>query len=76
MAESGHNGYPHIEPSDVSHEELREGIRREVETNLGMAFEDFLEAYEGGTLPDTLLANELAMLWHFVELSSGVRAKS
>ncbi len=76
MAEFEHNGYPHIEPLEISDEELREGIRREVEANLEMSFEEFVRAYQEGTLPDTLLANELAMLWHFVELSSGVRAKS
>jgi hypothetical protein len=76
MAEGERNGYPHIEPLEVSDEELRNGIRRAVETDLGMSFEEFIAAYDEGTLPDTLLANELAMLWHFVELSSGVQAKS
>jgi len=68
------NGYPHIEPLEISDEDLREAIREEVEARLEMTFDEFVEAYQEGTLPDTLAANELAMLWRFVGLSSGVRA--
>jgi hypothetical protein len=67
------NGYPHIEPVEVTDEELLEEIRKGVEARTAMTFDEFVEAYREGTLPDTLAANELAILLHFVELSSGIR---
>lgn len=67
-----HNGYPHIEPLEISDEELREQIAREAKEYLGMSYEEFVEAYRQGTLPDELAANELAMLLRFVEYSSRV----
>lgn len=73
-----HNGYPqevpHIEPLEISDDELREQIAQEVETRLGMDFSKFIEAYEAGTLPDTLDVNELVILLHFLEYSGGIRA--
>lgn len=78
MAEKLHsispNGYPEIEPVEISDDELREEIAREVEARLGMGYDEFVEAYREGTLPDTLAVNELVMLLRFVELSGGVRA--
>ena len=68
--ELSHNGYPHVEPLEISDEELREQIAREVEENLDMSYEDFVEAYRQGTLPDELVVNELVMLLRFVEHSS------
>jgi hypothetical protein len=73
MAEAERNGYPHIEPLEISDDEILEEVRREVEANLDMTFDEFLEAYREGTLPDELITNELAMLLHFVEYSNGVR---
>ena len=68
------NGYPQIEPLEISDDELREQIGREAEARLGMDFDEFVESYREGTLPDTLAVNELVMLLRFVELSGGVRA--
>lgn len=67
------NGHVHIEPLEVSNDDLLEVIRREVEDNLDMTFDEFVEAYENDALPDDLIANELAMLLYFVEYSNGVR---
>jgi len=78
MAEKLHsassNGYPQIDPVEISDDELRAEIGREVEARLGMDYDEFVEAYQEGTLPDTLAVNELVMLLRFVELSGGVRA--
>ncbi len=78
MAEKLHNvssnGYPQIEPVEISDDELRLEIAREVEARLDMDFYEFVEAYHEGSLPDTLAVNELVMLLRFVELSGGVRA--
>jgi hypothetical protein len=68
------NGYPEIEPVEISDDELRAEIAREVGVRLGMGYDEFVEAYQEGTLPDTLAVNELVMLLRFVELSGGVRA--
>jgi hypothetical protein len=67
------NGYPHIEPLEISDDELREEIRQEVERSLSMTFEEFVSAYRNDTLPDDLITNELALLLDFVEYSNGVR---
>lgn len=67
-----HNGYPHIEPLQISDDKLREQIAQGAEEYLGMTYEDFVEAYRQGTLPDELVANELVMLLRFVEYSSRV----
>lgn len=61
------NGYPHIEPLKISDEELREHIAREAEARLGMTYEKFVEAYQEGSLPDTVAVNELIILLDFVE---------
>lgn len=78
MAEQLHNvssnGYPQIDPVEISDDELRGEIAREVEARLEMNFDEFVEAYREGTLPDTLAVNELVMLLRFVELPGGVRA--
>jgi hypothetical protein len=66
------NGYPHIEPLEISDDELREQIAKGAQEYLDMTYEEFVEAYRQGTLPDELVANELAMLLRFVEYSSGV----
>ncbi len=66
------NGYPHIEPLEISDDELRKEIAQGAEEYLGMTYEEFVEAYRRGTLPDELIANELAMLLRFVEYSSRV----
>lgn len=68
------NGYPKIEPVEISDDELRGEIGREVEARLDMTYDQFVEAYREGSLPDTLAVNELVMLLRFVELSGGVRA--
>jgi hypothetical protein len=73
MAEVERNGYPHIEPLEISDDEILEQIRREVETYLDMTFDEFLDAYSNDALPDDLITNELAMLLDFVEYSHGVR---
>lgn len=73
MAEAERNGYPHIEPLEISDNEILEEIRREVESSLEMPFDEFLEAYRKDTLPDELIANELAMLLDFVEYSASIR---
>ena len=66
------NGHPHIEPLEISDEELLEQIAREAKEHLNMSFDEFVEAYRNGTLPDELIANELAMLLRFVEYTSRV----
>jgi hypothetical protein len=68
------NGYPSIEPIEVSDEELREEIAREAEARLDMTYEEFVEAYREGTLPDTLAVNDLVILLRFLELSGGIPA--
>jgi hypothetical protein len=76
MAEKLHsgsrNGYPSIEPVEISDDDIRREIALEAEARLNMTYEDFVEAYQDGTLPDTLAANELAMLQYFVEYSGDV----
>jgi hypothetical protein len=64
--------YPHIEPLDISDEEILEEIREGVETRTNMTFEEFVKAYQEGTLPDELAENELKMLLRFVDISSGI----
>jgi hypothetical protein len=73
MAAAKRNGYPHIEPLEISDDEILEQVRREVEANLDMSFDEFLAAYRNDALPDDLITNELAMLLDFVEYSNGVR---
>ena len=73
MAEVERNEYPHIEPLEISDDEILEQIRREVETYLDMTFDEFFDAYSNDALPDDLITNELAMLLDFVEYSHGVR---
>jgi hypothetical protein len=68
------NGYPEIEPVEISDDELREGIAREAEARLGMTYEELVEAYQEGTLPDTLAVNELVILLRFLEFSGGIPA--
>jgi hypothetical protein len=70
---SSTNWCPEIDPVEISDDELREEIGREAEARLDLTYDEFVEAYREGTLPDTLAANELAMLLYFVEYSSGVR---
>jgi len=67
-----HNGYPHIEPLEISDEELREQIAQEAKDRLGMTYDEFLKAYHEGDLPDTPAVNELVILLDFVEYSSRV----
>jgi hypothetical protein len=78
MAEELHNGkrngYPSIEPLEISNRELIEEIGREAEERLGLDFPAFLDAYRSGTLPDTLAVNELVILLRFVELVGGIPA--
>ena len=68
------NGYPSIEPLDASDDELRQEVGREAEARLGMTYEELVEAYREGTLPDTLAVNELVILLRFLEYSGGIPA--
>lgn len=65
-----------IQEVQVSDEEMLDEIGQEAKSRLGMSggLEEFQAAYRDGVLPDTLAANELAMMFHFVELSGKVPA--
>ena len=63
---------PHIEPVEVSDEEIVEVIRREAHEYLGMTFDELVAAYQDDTLEDGLHENELAMLLYFLEVSGGI----
>lgn len=68
------NGIESVEPIQVSDEEILEQIDREAGMRMGMESGQFAEAYRKGSLPDTLAANELAMMMRFVEISRSVPA--
>ncbi len=57
-----------IEVEEVSREEVIEEIDRESRESLDMSYDEFLEAYRDGDLPDTLAANELVILLRFAGL--------
>ncbi len=69
------NGYPSIDPVEISDAELLKEIGRESEARLGMDLDALIVAYREGTLPDTLAANELAILLSFLEYSGGIPAQ-
>lgn len=69
------NGYPSIDPVEISDDELLKEIGRESEARLGMDLGALVEAYREGALPDTLAANELAILLRFLECSGGIPAQ-
>ena len=69
------NGHPSIDPVEISDTELLEEIGRESEIRLGMDLDTLIQAYREGTLPDTLAANELVILLHFLEYSGGIPAQ-
>jgi hypothetical protein len=66
------NGYPSIDPIEISDAELLKEIGRESEVRLGMDLDALIGAYREGVLPDTLAANELAILLRFAELSEAI----
>ena len=45
-----------------------EEVDREARESLGMSFDEFLQSYREGDLPDTLAANELVSLLRFAGL--------
>ena len=59
---------------EVGREEIVAEIDREAKGRLGMTFEEFRAAYEGGGLPDTLAVNELLILMRFAGLGRGAAA--
>ncbi len=63
------NGAIPAEPVELSEEELVREIAQETQERLGMSFEQFVEEYRAGTLPDTLAVNELVILLRLVEPS-------
>ncbi len=58
-----------IEVEEVSREEVIEEIDHESRESLHMSFDEFLQAYREGDLPDTLAANELVTLLRFAGLA-------
>ena len=57
-----------VEVEEVSQEQIIEEIDREARESLGMSFDEFLQAYHEGELPDTLAVNELVTLLRFAGL--------
>ena len=70
MAAERHNGSPNgaipAEVVELSEEELIREIDQEAQERLGIGFEQFLDEYQAGTLPDTLAVNELVILLRLV----------
>lgn len=63
-----------IQEVQISDEEMLAEIDEQAKSRLDMedGLQEFQEAYRNGALPDTLAANELAMMFHFVEFSGEV----
>lgn len=59
---------------EVTREEIVAEIEQGARDRLGMSYEEFLAAYKGGGLPDTLAANELVILSRFAGLGHGTAA--
>ena len=64
-----YNGAIPAEVVELSEEELVEEIDQEAHERLGISFEQFVQEYRAGTLPDTLAVNELVMMLRLVEPS-------
>jgi hypothetical protein len=54
-----------VEVEEVSQEQIIEEIDHEARESLDMSFDEFLQAYQEGDLPDTLAVNELVTLLRF-----------
>ena len=63
------NGDISAEVIELSEEELIRELDQEAKERLGMSFEQFVEHYNSGLLPDTLAVNELVILLRLVEPS-------
>lgn len=63
-----------IHEVQVSDETMLSEIGEQAKSRLGMGggLTEFQDAYHEGSLPDTLAANELAMMFYFVELGREV----
>ncbi len=61
------NGGIPAEALELSEEELIAEIDQEARERLGMNFEQFVEEYRAGTLPDTLAVNELVIMLRLVD---------
>lgn len=59
---------PAVEVEEASQKQIIEEIDREARESLDMSFDEFLQAYREGYLPDTLVVNELVTLLRFAEL--------
>jgi len=59
---------------EVSEEDLVAEIDREARERLNMSFEDFVNAYREGSLPDTLAVNELVILLRFAGFGHSIPA--
>lgn len=57
-----------VEVEEVSQEQIIEEIDREARESLDMSFDEFLQAYREGDLPDTFAVNELVTLLRFARL--------
>ena len=57
-----------VEVEEVSQKQIIEEIDREARESLAVSFDEFLQAYCEGDLPDTLAVNELVTLSRFAEL--------
>lgn len=59
-----------ISAHEVTDKEILSEIDREARSRMGIGgLEEFMRVYREGGLPDTLAANELAMMFRFVEIS-------
>ncbi len=72
--ENAEASFTGIEVEEVSRAEVVEEIDREAREDLGMSFDEFLAAYPSGTLPDTLVTNELVSLLRFAGYKRRVQA--
>lgn len=57
-----------VEIEEVSQKQIIEEIDLEARESLDMSFDEFLQAYREGDLPDTLAVNELVTLLRFAGL--------
>ncbi len=63
------NGALPAEIVELSEEEIINDIDQEARERLHMSFDQFVEEYRAGTLPDTLAVNELVIMLRLVDPS-------
>jgi hypothetical protein len=63
------NGAKPAEAVELSEEEIIREIDQEARERLHMSFDQFVDEYRAGTLPDTLAVNELVIMLRLVDPS-------